>query len=293
MKHLWHLPQYFGICYQKGRMALSPWSSSYSAWDPLHCTDSPHLEATDTCQMRHPICLENLCLSRYVACITKFLLWFLHHFADHFFCSQHQFPLESCAALIARCKARFEICILDTFIYVWVPLNKALEWQEECLRFLRDFLLCRSISGKVDKEGEGGKKRTRSLSHLYMCGPSKPRLPHILAQCSFWAMCSYCPILYRLLQKNSSGLGKARAAQCNYTFLPDRLLHSSLGVWQGSEGASAIGTSRPLLCLCPPTVRKCLCWIKILSGLCDPLVADASCRAEYLIHCILPQSHLS
>lgn len=80
------------------------------------------------------------------------------------------------------------MCILDTLILVWVPLNKALEWQEECLKFIRDFLLCRSISGRVNKVGGDGKKRTRSLSQLHMCGHSEPRPPHILFQCFCWAI---------------------------------------------------------------------------------------------------------
>lgn len=33
--------------------------------------------------------------------------------------------------------------------------------------------------------------------------------------------------------------------------------------------------------------------LKSFSGLHDPLMANANCRAEYLIHCILPQSRLS
>lgn len=71
------------------------------------------------------------------------------------------------------------MCVLDIFILVWEPLSKALEWQEECLRVIRYFLLCRPTSGKVDKEGEDGKRRTRSLSHLHTRGPSehKPDLP--------------------------------------------------------------------------------------------------------------------
>lgn len=144
-------------------MVLWSLSSSYSAWELLNFADSAHLEATDTCQMRHPNCLENLCLSRYIAWITKSLLWFLHYFADCFFSSQHQFPLESFTALVARCEARFWDMSFRRF-YPRVGASKK-GFRGECLRVIRGFLCCRHSSGKVDKEGEDRKRRTRSLSH--------------------------------------------------------------------------------------------------------------------------------
>lgn len=107
---------------------------------------------------------------------------------------------------------------------------------------------------------------------------------------------SYCrnsPVLYRLLQKNSSGLGKPKAAQCNYTFLPDKLLHPSLVAGKAQREYQPLA-SPCHYCLCALQQRgSAFAGLKSFSGLRDPLMADASCRAEYLIHCILPQSRLS
>lgn len=103
----------FGTCLgalafdiKRGEWFCHP-QARYSAQDLLNFADSPHWEGTDTCQMRHLNCLENLCPSRYVAWITKSLLWFLHYFADCCFSSQHWFPLESFTSLVARSEARF------------------------------------------------------------------------------------------------------------------------------------------------------------------------------------------
>lgn len=118
--------------------------------------------------------------------------------------------------------------------------------------------------------------------------------PCLLVQSSFWLF-SYCKngsILWTLGAKAYSNcLGNPKAMQCNYTCLPDKLLHlTSLSGWQGSKWIPAIGVAAPLQRLRPwKSEEVLLAWLKSFSGLNDPITASASHWEECTIQCSFPK----
>jgi len=111
---------------------------------------------------------------------------------------------------------------------------------------------------------------------------------------SFWqfSYCRQCSMLWVLWTKAySNSLGKPKATWCNYSCLPNKLLHlTSLSGWQGSEWTLAISVSAPLQRLCPWTAEEVLlAWLKSFSGLNDPIMASASPWEECTIQCSSPE----
>lgn len=152
------------------------------------------------------------------------------------------------------------MCILDIFILVWVPLNKALEWQEECLDSLETFCSAGPSQERWTrrmKMGRGEPDPCHVHTHVAPVSPkqisSHPSPVFLLSHshtaetAQFYTEYSRKPPVVWESQKQPSVM----TPFCQ-TLQP------------GSEGVSAPGSSVPVLCLCPPTVRKCLCWTEIL-----------------------------